>query len=254
MSNPIVSSCEQFLSGNKLGMRIYEEFVTISEKLEKAQIQNTIVIFGSARIERNGQNQKTNAYYEAAYSLSKKLALWAKANSSVHSPEKKYYICTGGGGGIMEAANKGASDAGEPTIGFNILLPHEQKANAFISKDLLFNFDFFFIRKFYFAYLAKAFVIFPGGFGTLDELFEIITLAQTQKMQKTVPIVVIGKEFYENIMSIPTLVENNLVSQSDKALFLITDNLEEAFDFITANIDSNRLFIDCDSQAKEKVA
>ena len=145
----------------------------------------------------------------------------------------------------MEAANKGAAEAGEPTAGFNIQLPFEQCANPYIPEELVFQFHYFFIRKFYFAFLAKAFVIFPGGFGTFDELFEILTLAQTHKMQKIIPFVIFGKDFYEKVLNIELLLEHGLISESDQDLFILTDDLDEAFNHITTNIDRNQRVVDC---------
>jgi len=224
-------------------IRIFEEFKKTKEKLENSNIKNTIVIFGSARIKPNDSNKRAKAYYEAAYKLSNKLALWSKETFFYKPPQDRFYICTGGGGGIMEAANKGASDAGEPTVGFNIKLPYEQVVNPYIPEDLVFMFHYFFIRKYYFASLAKAFVIFPGGFGTFDELFEILTLAQTQKMQKTPPFVIFGKEFFNRVLNIDMLLEHGFISKSDKDLFMITDDLDEAFCHITTNIKFDQCFI-----------
>ena len=234
---------KQFLTGNERGIRIFEEFNQTKEKLEKSNIKNTIVMFGSARIKPDDPNERNRAYYDAAYRLSNRLACWSKETFSHHPPEDKFYICTGGGGGIMEAANKGARDAGEPTLGFNIRLPFEECANPYLSEELAIPFHYFFIRKFYFAFLAKAFVIFPGGFGTFDELFEILTLAQTRKMQQTIPFVIFGKDFYRKILNMEMLVEYGLISKSDEELFILTDDLDEAFDHITANIQNTKRFI-----------
>jgi len=236
---------EQFLAVNERGVRIFEEFVNAKEKLEQHNIKNTIVMFGSARIKPDDPNERARAYYHAAYSLANRLALWSQEVFAHRPPRDKFYICSGGGGGIMEAANKGAADAGEPTVGFNILLPFEQAANLYIPDDLVFMFHYFFIRKFYFAFLAKAFVIFPGGFGTFDELFEILTLAQTRKMQEIIPFVIFGKEFYDRVLNIDMLLEHGLISESDRDLFIVTDDLDEAFNHITKNIKRGQCFIDC---------
>ena len=217
-------------------IRIFMEFLKTKEKLEKEQIKNTIVMFGSARTRQDDTNENNRFYYNAAYKLANKLALWSKETFKNDPAEDKFYVCSGGGGGIMEAANKGAAEAGERTLGLNILLPFEQEANEHIPDDLVFMFHYFFIRKFYFAFLAKAFVIFPGGFGTFDELFEILTLAQTRKMQKTIPFIIFGEEFFEKILSIDMLLEHGLISESDKDLFIVTDDVDEAFSHITANI------------------
>jgi len=231
-------------AGNGRALRIFEEFITTKEKLEKSNIKNTIVMFGSARIKPDDSNENNRVYYDAARRLAYKLALWSKETFLHGPPEDKFYICTGGGGGIMEAANKGAAEADEPTLGFNILLPFEQKPNKYIPNDLVFNFHYFFIRKFYFAFLANAFVIFPGGFGTFDELFEILTLSQTRKMQQIIPFVIFGRDFYDKVLNIDMLLEHGLISESDRELFIITDDIEEAFNHITANIQNDRRFIE----------
>jgi uncharacterized protein (TIGR00730 family) len=227
---------KQFLTGSERGLRIFDEFNKMKEKLEKENIENTIVMFGSARIKPDDTNEKNRAYYAAARSLACKLAQWSKDTFLNKPLNEKYYICTGGGGGIMEAANRGAAEAGERTVGLNIILPFEQVANPYIPEDLVLMFHYFFIRKFFFAFLAKAFVIFPGGFGTLDELFEILTLSQTQKMQKIIPFVIFGKDFYNKALNIDMLLEHRLISESDKDLYILTDDIEEAFTHITKNI------------------
>jgi len=234
---------EQVLKGGERGIKIFEEFIQTKERLERARIKNTIVMFGSARIKPDDPNEHCRAYYNAARELSNRLALWSKEKFSQNPPEDKFYICTGGGGGIMEAANRGAADSGEPTIGFNILLPFEQKPNPYVPKDYLFTFHYFFIRKFYFAFMAKAFAIFPGGFGTFDEFFEILTLAETHKMQKIIPFVVFGKSFYEKVLNIDMLLEHGFISESDKNLFILTDDLDEAYTHITENIEHGQHFI-----------
>ena len=233
---------EQFLVDNERGVRIFDEFNSTKKKFEAINIENTIVIFGSARIKHNDTNEKARAYYDSAYKLSKKLALWSKETFSGKPENEKYYICTGGGGGIMEAANKGASEAGERTIGLNILLPFEQQANEYIPEELVIPFHYFFIRKFYFVFLAKAFVIFPGGFGTLDELFEILTLAQTHKMQEVMPFVLFGKDFFEKVLNFDMLLEHGLISDYDRDLFILTDDIDEAFRHITENIRTDNQF------------
>ena len=236
---------EQLFASNERGRRIFEEFVGTREKLDRLKIENTIVMFGSARIKPDDPHEGARAYYDAARTLANKLALWSKETFASRPPRDKYYICTGGGGGIMEAANRGAAEAGEPTIGLNIELPFEQAANPYIPEDMVFMFNYFFIRKFYFAFLAKAFVIFPGGFGTFDELFEILTLAQTRKMQEIMPFVIFGRDFYNKILNIDMLLEHGLISESDRDLYIITDDIDEAYNHITKNIKTDRCFISC---------
>ncbi|MDR1138416.1 MAG: TIGR00730 family Rossman fold protein [Clostridiales bacterium] len=225
-------------------LRIFDEFVSIRRKLEMENIKNTIVFFGTARTKPNDNNAMSKAYYQSNYQLSNKLALWVKERYRDRHPEDKYYICTGGGKGAMEAANKGASDAGERTLGFNITLPFEQNENQYISDGLVFRFNYFFIRKFFFALLAKAFVIFPGGFGTMDELFEIITLSQTNKMQKVIPFVLFGKDYFSKVLNFDMMLEHGYISARDKELFILTDSVHDAFEHITRNIDKQKFLID----------
>jgi len=224
------------------GIRIVEELAKTKERLDKENIKNTIVMFGSARIKHDSIDARTKAYYDATYDLAKRLAEWSKHTFKDKPPQDKYYICSGGGGGIMEAANKGAVAAGEKTAGFTIKLPFEETSNPYIPKNLVYDFHYFFIRKFYFAYLAKAFVIFPGGFGTLDELFEILTLAQTHKMQKTPPFVIFGKEFFNKIINFDMLLDHGFISKKDRDLFILTDSVDEAFDHIVKGISSSNNF------------
>ncbi|XWO14303.1 LOG family protein [Candidatus Hepatincola sp. Pdp] len=233
-------------------VRILSEFLDAKSKFENHKIQNTIVMFGSARIlpmneaeQRFNEAKKNNEdtkkaqhllnmshYYEKARVLAFKLASFSKKFEA----ENKYYICTGGGPGIMAAFNQGATDAKEKSIGLNILLPFEQTGNPFVTPDLLIPFNYFFMRKFWFSYFAKAFVVFPGGFGTLDEMFEILTLIQTKKMHKKIPIVLFGKEFFNKLMNFDVLSDNYLISNKDKDLFLITDNIDEAYNHITSQL------------------
>lgn len=242
--------------------RIMLEFLEAKDRLEKNKIFNTIVMFGSARIltpqvaqQKLQQAQATNntaeitkaqnaleisKYYTITSTLANKFANHFKNLP----PENKFYVCSGGGPGIMEAANKGAFEANEKTIGFNIVLPFEQHANPYLQKELTFDFTYFFLRKFWFSYLAKAFVVFPGGFGTMDELFEVITLIQTGKMKKHVPIVLFGKEFFESFLNIQLLEKYGLISTDDKNMFLLTDDVDEAFNYVIERIkDHNHLDI-----------
>ncbi|MCL1944674.1 MAG: TIGR00730 family Rossman fold protein [Firmicutes bacterium] len=239
---------EELMLSGKLNLsdrelRIFEEFVTTRDKLEKENIKHTIVIFGTARTKDNDTNPISRHYYQCNYELSKKLATWVKTKYVSRPPQDKYYICTGGGGGAMEAANRGASDAGERTLGFNIKLPFEQFTNPYVSQDLIFHFHYFFIRKFFFANLAKAFIIFPGGFGTMDELFEIMTLSQTHKMQKTIPFVLFGKEFFGQFLNFDMLIEHGYISPQDKNLYILTDSVDEAYQHIINNIEKDKFLI-----------
>ncbi len=237
--------------------RILIEFLVVKNRLEQQDIKNTIVMFGSARIlptsvAKQNLDNATNSsasndeilllknklemskYYDIATNLSYKFAKHFKQQND----KEKFYICSGGGPGIMEAVNKGASLAGEKTLGFNITLPFEQHANPYLKEELTFNFKYFFLRKFWFSYLAKAIVVFPGGFGTMDELFEILTLIQTHKMQKKIPIVMLNKDFFTKILNVKMLEEYGLISKDDKNLFLLTDSIDEAFDYVVNNLKS----------------
>ena len=172
-------------------MRILSEYLEPLSHFRDEKIQDTIVFFGSARITEDGP---LSEYYHDARTLARLITEWS---SKIESPFHRFVICSGGGPGIMEAANRGAADAGGKTIGLNIGLPFEQRPNPYITPELSFEFHYFFMRKFWFAYLAKALVIFPGGFGTLDELFEILTLAQTQKLESKIVIVLYGSKYLE---------------------------------------------------------
>lgn len=234
-------------------IKIITEFLETKHGLESLDINNTIAFFGSARItseeqakkdleyakKNNGNVKKAeyaleiSAYYEKAYQLAKDIATWSKR----FSEENRYYICTGAGPGIMEASNKGAKAAGERTLGLNIDLPFEQSYNKYLEPHEVFSFQYFFLRKFWFTYFAKAIVVFPGGFGTLDELFENLTLLQTEKVTKKVPIVLIGKEFFKGFADTDLLIKYSLISEKDKDLFMITDDIQEAFNYITHEIE-----------------
>ena len=177
-------------------------------------------------------------YYERANKLSKELTLWSK---SLKSKKSRYIIASGGGGGIMEAANRGAHEAGGISIGLTISLPFESSGNKFITNDLDLKFHYFFMRKFWFMYLAKGIVVWPGGFGTLDEVMETLTLIQTKKITKKLPIVLFGKEFWNSVINWNYLVECGTISKEDLDLFLITDSIENAFEYLTTNIQKDNL-------------
>jgi uncharacterized protein (TIGR00730 family) len=167
--------------------------------------------------------------------LARLLTVWSEAQEGTGH---RYVICSGGGPGIMEAANRGASEGHGKTIGLNIGLPYEQQPNPYITEDLSFQFHYFFMRKFWFAYLAKALVVFPGGFGTLDELFEILTLVQTGKLKKKMQIILYGTEFWKEVMNFDALVRYGMIAEKDLRLFEFADDPENAFrmlkDFLAA--------------------
>ena len=192
-------------------LRILAEYLEPKSRFARHRVEDTIVFMGSARIkspeeaqlalrlaeagegdlERARDDARMSVYYEAARKLASRLTQWSK---DLDSPERRFVVCTGGGPGIMEAANRGAAEARGSNVGLTISMPINESGNAYITRGLGFNFHYFFMRKFWFAYLAKAVIVFPGGFGTLDELFELLTLVQTKKMTKPLPIVLFGTE------------------------------------------------------------
>jgi uncharacterized protein (TIGR00730 family) len=177
-------------------------------------------------------------YYEDARRLAKLLTQWAK---TIPSRKHRFVVTSGGGPGIMEAANRGAYEAGGKTIGMNILLPFEQRPNPYITPSLNFEFHYFFMRKLWFAYLAKALVVFPGGFGTLDEMFEILTLAQTQKLAKKITVVIYGPEYWKKVFNLDVLVDTGAISPKDLDLFKFADSPEEAFELLRKGLTENYL-------------
>jgi hypothetical protein len=174
-----------------------------------------------------------SAYYEAARELAHRLTDWSK---KLEDEEHRFVVCTGGGPGIMEAANRGASEAKGLNVGLTISLPNEEFNNPYISHELHFHFHYFFMRKFWFVYLAKAVVLFPGGFGTMDELFEILTMVQTRKMRKRVPIVLFGTKFWDEVVNFDALVRYGTISPEDLRLFHRVDTVDEAYELITRGL------------------
>ena len=216
-------------------IRILSEFIEPRNRFRRYKVKNAIVFFGSARIEAPeaaSDNPVMTKYYKEARELAKRLTEWSKHKW----PEgNEFPVMTGGGPGIMTAANEGASQVPESVnIGLNISLPFEQRSNAYITPDLNFEFHYFFARKFWFINLARVLVVFPGGFGTLDELFELLTLVQTQKVKKKVAIVLYGKKFWDKLINFEFLVENGMISQSDLDLFKKTDDVDESFTYLTS--------------------
>ena len=177
-------------------------------------------------------------YYEDARRLAQLLTQWAK---TIPSRKSRFVVTSGGGPGIMEAANRGAYEAGGKTIGMNIMLPFEQRPNPYITPSLNLEFHYFFMRKLWFAYLAKALVVFPGGFGTLDEMFEILTLAQTQKMTKKITVVIYGPEYWKKVFNLEVLVDTGAISPKDLDLFQFADTPEQAFDLLRQGLTANYL-------------
>jgi uncharacterized protein (TIGR00730 family) len=196
----------------------------------REHISSTIVFFGSARLKAEGPLAK---YYDAARELARLVTAWS---ASLPCRAHRYVVCTGGGPGIMEAANRGASDAGGKTVGLNIGLPHEQQPNPYITPGLSFEFHYFFMRKLWFAMLARALVVFPGGFGTLDEMFEVLTLMQTQKLDRRIPVVLYGSSYWKEIVDFDALVRHGMIDREDLALFKFADDPAQALALLQAGI------------------
>jgi uncharacterized protein (TIGR00730 family) len=207
-------------------LRILAEYIDPLRRFRKEGIYDTIVFFGSARLREDGP---LGRYYAEARELSRQLTQWA---TTLPGP-CRFVVCSGGGGGIMEAANRGAADAGGRTIGLNIGLPHEQRPNPYITPELSLEFHYFFMRKMWFSHLARALVAFPGGFGTLDELFETLTLIQTKRMAP-MPILLFGQAFWRRIINWDALVEAGTISPEDTRLFRFVETAAEAVAFMDA--------------------
>ncbi len=236
-------------------LRLLSEYIEPEARFEEFQVRDTVVFFGSARIlprdeaerrlkaaqKKGGKDALRNAerdldmsrYYEDARELAKRLTEWSK---NLEGSDARFIVCSGGGPGIMEAANRGASEAAGINAGLNISLPLEQAVNPYITRELNFEFHYFFMRKFWFIYLAKAIIIFPGGFGTMDEFFEVLTLMQTGKLTKPIPIVLYGGEFWSDVLNLDALIKHGTIDAGDKDLFFETDSVDDAFDFITKEL------------------
>jgi len=250
-------------------IRIMCELAEPKKRLREMGVENTIVFFGSARIPDSNtakerlevaekeaaegkpddealaqrlrvakRHVKAAPFHDMAMELARQLAEWSK---QIPEREKRFYICTGGGDGMMRAANHGAYLADQPSIGLGISLPFEPDLNPYIPHNLQFEFHYFMIRKYWFAYLAKAMVVAPGGFGTMDELFELMTLIQTHKVQKRLPIVLLGSEFWNDILNFQAFVDWGVISEKDLQLFRIMDDVEEARDWIIEELTTHYL-------------
>ena len=267
-SAPLAYENDQFLeSPDGRVLRILSEYIEPLARFRREQIQDTVVFFGSARIqdpqkalhkltevqsnsareaaaEQAAHMKRAQAavdmarYYEDARRLAYMLTEWS---IQIPAKRRRFVVTTGGGPGIMEAANLGADEAGGKTIGLNINLPFEQNPNPHITPALNFEFHYFFMRKFWFAYLAKALVIFPGGFGTMDELFEIMTLAQTEKLAKKIFVVIYGSEYWKKVINIQAMADAGMISPQDLDLFKIVDSPEEGFEFLKENLTKYHL-------------
>ncbi len=262
---PLAYHDQEFLdSTDGRPVRLLAEYLEPARRFRRENIQDTVVFFGSARVhsrhrakralreleQKRGRKSADHAalvqrsrkaiewsrYYEEARELAGMLTRWSM---SLEEPRRRFVVCSGGGPGIMEAANRGAVEAGGKTVGLNIALPFEQGPNRYITKGLHFEFHYFFMRKFWFAYLAKALVIFPGGFGTLDEMFEILTLAQTRKLSKKLLVILYGSEYWNEVFDLRPLAEWGAISDEDLDLLCRVDSAEDAFTelkkFLTAH-------------------
>lgn len=246
---------------------IQQDFLSSLNQFKNQEIQNTIVFFGSAQImseaksrehitliedkikkdyrcTRKLQNELEQAkhafeiaskYYTAAENLARRFTEWSM---QFKNPKNQFIVCSGGGPGIMEASNKGAKLAGGKSIGLNITIPTEQIPNPYITPSLHFQFNNFLLRKFWFFYFSKAMIVFPGGIGTLDELFEILTLIKTRKITRYIPIVLYGREFWENLIHFDVMIRFGTIHKEDLELFQYADSIEETFDFITHEMES----------------
>ena len=239
-------------------LRILSEYLEPLSRFQRQQIEDTIVFMGSARLksrdaaqaalaeaERSGVDVtrartalELSEYYEAARELSHRFTDWSK---KLGDAGRRFVVCTGGGPGIMEAANRGASEAKGLNVGLTISIPTDEFDNPYVSRELHVHFHYFFMRKFWFVYLAKAVVLFPGGYGTLDELFEILTLVQTRKMKKRMPLVLFGAKFWNEVVSFDALVRYGTISPEDARLFHLTDSVDDAYELITRGLTEHAL-------------
>ena len=259
-----------FLNGREARkIRVLCEMTEPEVRFRDHHIEDTIVFFGSARSLATPEADKLLAeveagiasakaltpeqaralakakaarrlapYYDAAVELARRMTRWSE---DLKDPKHRFIVCTGGGPGMMEAANRGATEAGGPSIGLGISLPFEQGVNAWVTPELAFEFHYFFVRKYWLAYWAKALIVFPGGFGTMDELFELLTLIQTRKMQKDVPVVLFGSAFWADIINFDAFVEWGVISPEDLHLFKIIDSVDEAYDYLTQILTERHL-------------
>jgi len=248
-------------------IRILAEYLEPLRRFKEQKIQDTVVFFGSARVDSRDRAERAlqtlrargehgaEAEYQLELSRSRKAVEWARYYEearelarlfttwtlSLQSENHRFVVTSGGGPGIMEAANRGAREAGGKTIGLNIRLPFEQGANPYITEGLHFEFHYFFMRKFWFAYLAKALVVFPGGFGTLDEMFEILTLMQTEKLGERIQIVLYGSEYWDPILNLEPMAEWGAIAEEDTTLIKRADTPEQAFALLKDHLSEHHL-------------
>lgn len=244
---------ESFLhSRDARPLRILSEYLEPEGRFARYRVDDTIVFMGSARLISREQAERELAgvtdaadieqarlrlemsrYYEAARELARRLTEWSK---KLGDDERRFVVCTGGGPGIMEAANRGASEAKGVNVGLTISIPVEEFDNSYVTRELAIHFHYFFMRKFWFAYLAKAVIVFPGGFGTLDELFELLTLVQTRKLRKHLPVVLFGKRYWSEVIDFDKLVKYGTISPEDLGLFFSTDSIDDTYDFVVSQL------------------
>jgi uncharacterized protein (TIGR00730 family) len=213
-------------------IRILAEYLEPLSAFRRLRVHDTIVFFGSARLTEDGP---LGRYYAEARELARLVTEWSK---SLPQGANRFVVCSGGGGGIMEAANRGASEAGGMTIGLNIGLPHEQRPNPYITRELLFEFHYFFMRKLWFSYPARALIAFPGGFGTLDEIMETLTLAQTGKLDKKTIVILYGSSYWHEIVDFDALVRHGTISPEDLRLFEFADDPATALQILQRGLDT----------------
>jgi uncharacterized protein (TIGR00730 family) len=270
---PLAYADKEFLGASAARpLRILAEYSDPLMRLRKENIADTIVIFGSARIlPRQKAERRLHAiqkkfgkkrtpemkaavrqarsimgmsrYYEEARELSRRITEWSK---TMGSNPRRFVICSGGGPGIMEAANRGAQEAGGPTIGLSIELPREQRPNDYITPELNLCFHYFFMRKLWFAQVARALIVFPGGFGTMDEMWEILTLLQTAKISPQHMILIYGREYWDKVLNFEEMVRRGTVSQKEVDVLQYADSVEEAYDLITCGLEKDNLSLDGD--------
>jgi uncharacterized protein (TIGR00730 family) len=262
--SPLAYENKKFINGPEGRiLRILAEYQEPLARFRRERIQDTIVFFGSARFHSRSHAEESlqlldkprsatpappeeqerirlakadvemARYYDDARQLAFLITQWTK---TINQPRDRFVVCTGGGPGIMEAANLGAYEAGGKTIGMNINLPFEQMPNPYITPELNFEFHYFFMRKLWFAYLAKALVVFPGGFGTCDEMFELLTLAQTEKLAKRICVVIYGKDYWDKLINFQAFVDSGTISPKDLNLFHWANSPEEAFECLREDL------------------
>ena len=265
---PLAYLYPEFLESDEARpLRILAEYLEPLQRFKDQKIQDTVVFFGSARVDSRERAERAlqtlrargvrdaDDHYELELTKSQKAVEWARYyedarelarlltewSMSIQSENHRFVVTSGGGPGIMEAANRGAHEAGGKTIGLNIRLPFEQGANPYITEGLHFEFHYFFMRKFWFAYLAKALVVFPGGFGTLDELFEILTLVQTDKLSKKIGVVLYGREYWNEVLTLKPMAEWGAIADKDIELLHYADTPSDAFEFVRDHLIAHHL-------------